>query len=77
MFRYQNTLLDNGAAFLHTTDGGKTWEQSKTLLDVGDVMKMSFINNTCAYAGAITIAQDATVLAFGVSKPPPGPAPRT
>lgn len=72
---YQNTLLDNGAAFLHTTDGGKSWEQSKTLLDVGDVMKMSFINNTCAYAGAITIAQDATVLAFGVSKPPPGPAP--
>jgi hypothetical protein len=49
--------VDNGAAFLHTTDGGKTWVQSPTLADIGDVTSLSFINATCAYAGAVTIAQ--------------------
>lgn len=72
---YEHTIVDNGAAFLHTTDGGKTWDQSKTLPDVGDITSLSFINHTCAYAGAVTVAQDATVLAYGVSPPPPGPPP--
>ena len=73
---YQHTITDNGAVFLHTTDGGKTWDASThALVDVGDVVAMSFINSTCAYAGAVTIAQDATILAFGVDAPPPGPAP--
>ena len=72
---YQHSALDNGAVMLHTTDGGKTWDESHVLPDVGDVVAMSFINDTCAYAGAVTIAQDATILALGVSPPPPGPAP--
>ena len=36
---------------------------------------MSFIDAETAYASAVTDAQDSTVLAYGVSPPPPGPAP--
>lgn len=72
---FEKSIFDNGAVFLHTMDGGKTWTEGKALKGVGDVTSMSFINSTCAYASAVTDAQDATVLAFGVSPPPPGPAP--
>eukprot|EP01059_Diplonema_ambulator_P013222 TRINITY_DN23745_c0_g1_i1.p1 TRINITY_DN23745_c0_g1~~TRINITY_DN23745_c0_g1_i1.p1 ORF type:complete len:517 (+),score=154.24 TRINITY_DN23745_c0_g1_i1:46-1596(+) len=65
-----------GAAMLHTTDGGKTWEApQEDLKYIGDIMAMSFINDKTAYAVAVTEFQDSTIMAMGVSPPPPGPAP--
>jgi photosystem II stability/assembly factor-like uncharacterized protein len=65
----------SGGYILHTTDGGKTFKEGTPLKGIGAVMQMSFINPTTAYAAAITRAQDSTVLAMGIARPPPGPAP--
>ena len=67
--------FNSGAEFLHTIDGGKTFTISPKISAVGEVMSMSFINSTTAYAAAVTVEQVSTVLAYGISAPPPGPAP--
>eukprot|EP00754_Rhynchopus_humris_P043512 Rhum_TRINITY_DN3322_c0_g1::Rhum_TRINITY_DN3322_c0_g1_i1::g.10358::m.10358 len=63
------TTAADAAAFVHTTDGGKTWTQASALAEIGDVMSMSFVNSKLAYAVAITVWQDSTVLAMGVDAP--------
>eukprot|EP01064_Diplonema_japonicum_P036863 TRINITY_DN8456_c0_g1_i1.p1 TRINITY_DN8456_c0_g1~~TRINITY_DN8456_c0_g1_i1.p1 ORF type:complete len:406 (+),score=131.57 TRINITY_DN8456_c0_g1_i1:48-1220(+) len=52
--------------FLHTTDGGKTWTEGAGLPFVGDVMEMSFVNATTAYAAAVTAEEVSTILALGI-----------
>eukprot|EP01060_Flectonema_neradi_P015515 TRINITY_DN22125_c1_g1_i2.p1 TRINITY_DN22125_c1_g1~~TRINITY_DN22125_c1_g1_i2.p1 ORF type:complete len:518 (+),score=130.54 TRINITY_DN22125_c1_g1_i2:51-1556(+) len=72
---FSQGTFNSGAEFLHTTDGGKTFVVSPKVSAIGDVMGMSFINSTTAYAAAVTVEQVSTVLAYGITAPPPGPAP--
>lgn len=59
--------LGTKAQFLHTTDGGKTWSEGTALPMVGDVMEMSFVNATTAYAAAVTAEEVSTILALGIN----------
>ncbi|KAJ9449258.1 hypothetical protein DIPPA_20934 [Diplonema papillatum] len=62
---YAVSTLNSGAQFLHSTDGGKTFtEASSVLSGVGEVLQMSFINGTSAYAVGVTVYQDSTILAL-------------
>jgi len=44
------SMLNCGAFFSHTTDGGETWEVSPKLGAVGVVTAMSFVDANTAYA---------------------------
>ena len=65
----------SGGYIFHTTDGGKQWSQGDKLVEVGSVLEMSFIDSKTAYACAVTEAQDSTILAFGITPPPPSTCP--
>lgn len=64
-FTFAESTLNSGAAFGHTTDGGKTWTHSPTLNGVGTVTQMSFIDDNNAFAVAVTVYQISTVMRFG------------
>ncbi|KAJ9468047.1 hypothetical protein DIPPA_34527 [Diplonema papillatum] len=61
---FAQSTLKAGAQFIHSTDGGKTWTESPVLSGVADVLSMSFINSTVAFAVGITVDEDSTALAY-------------